>query len=69
MRNVIECLVGMAKCFGVLAFLLLMAIAVEDGAKRFNEDSLEPSGAQPDTKVYLSHEDVENTLPPTFHHE
>lgn len=69
MRNIIDCIVFMAKAFGVLAFLLLLAIAMEDGARRFNDDALAPSGAQPDTKVWLSYEDTENTLPPTFYHE
>ena len=69
MREVKKTLSFMLGFMGCLVFLFMLVYAFADGMHRFNKDALAPSGAQPDAQVYMSVEDAENTLPPTFCHE
>ena len=69
MREIKKMLSFVLGFMGCMVFLFMMVYAFADGMHRFNKDELAPSGAQPDVQVYMSMDEAENTLPPTFYHE
>ena len=65
-KPMLVCMLGFVGGFWFLAALVF---AFADGLERFNKDGDAMSGAQPGTCAYMSAEEAENTLPPTFSNE
>lgn len=69
MRKVKQMLCFVLGFVGAVWFLAGLVYAFADGLHRFDKDGDAQCGAQPGTCAYMSAEEAENTLPPTYYNE